>query len=55
MLKPYMSHPFIHPSICASLSYYKWFVTFTSATPMLKPLHVPLIHPSFYMWFAKLL
>jgi len=55
IFNPCMSHPFIHPSVCGSLSYYKWFVTCTSAIPMLKPMHVPPIHPFFCMWFAQLL
>jgi len=54
------SPSFIHPAICGSLSYFKWFATFTGATPMFNPCicSPSFIHPavcgslSYFKWFA---
>jgi len=60
-IQPLHVHPFIHPSLCGSLSYYKWFATCRSATPIFNPSMSShsFIHPCLlcgslhqYKWFA---
>ena len=51
------SPSFIHPAVCGSLSYFKWFATFTSATPMFNPcmsIHHLFVcgSLSYFKWFA---
>jgi len=51
------SPSFIHPAVCGSLSYFKWFATLTSTTPMFNPCmsihHLYVCGSlSYFKWFA---